>query len=417
MKLIAKLLMLSILFAALLLFAMLSLVLETTPNLHDKAEMTAEQIAHGKQVFHQNDPRWLRPGSIASANLAQADLDLAFNYFTNQYLGGVAGVQIGKGRAEIESTFSLPGNPFGRYLNLKIALKQTGKIPWIEQVNLGKLRIPGRMTDFLIEISLPLLSKILPDWQTFAAMVRTVKFEPQHMIVSYRWQNDLPAKLSGALFNAQDHREIAAYQQQLATLSRTGKNGINLTELLMPIFQLANQRSGKNNAIAENRAALLVLTLYVNRIGLEKIIPLSGTRPAALWHTVTLNGRDDFPKHYLVSALLAAYAGTPLADAVGIFKEIEDSQGGSGFSFNDIAADRAGTRMGEQAVDNESTALQTQAFLATAKESDIIPFTADLPEFMPEAEFSRRFGGIQGKAYKNMMVEIERRVAELPINK
>jgi hypothetical protein len=44
-----------------------------------------------------------------------------------------------------------------------------------------------------------------------------------------------------------------------------------------------------------------------------------------------------------------------------------------------------------------------------------MPATQDLPEFMPEAEFKRRFGGIDGINYKKMMVEIERRVAALPL--
>ena len=45
-----------------------------------------------------------------------------------------------------------------------------------------------------------------------------------------------------------------------------------------------------------------------------------------------------------------------LSDVIGLYKEIEDSRGGSGFSFNDIAADRAGTRFGEKAVASEDSA-------------------------------------------------------------
>ena len=36
---------------------------------------------------------------------------------------------------------------------------------------------------------------------------------------------------------------------------------------------------------------------------------------------------------------------------------------------------------------------------------------ADLPEYMPEAEFTGRFGGVGAPAYKQMMQDIERRVA------
>ncbi len=48
-------------------------------------------------------------------------------------------------------------------------------------------------------------------------------------------------------------------------------------------------------------------------------------------------------------------------------------------------------------------------------ESDIMPPTADLPEFMPEAEFKRRFRGVNGVEYKKIMAEIEWRVAALPL--
>ena len=116
-----------------------------------------------------------------------------------------------------------------------------------------------------------------------------------------------------------------------------------------------------------------------------------------------------------MSAAIAALAGTALADAVGLYKEIDDSRGGSGFSFNDIAADRAGTRFGERAVAaGQAAPLQTRV-AAGLRESDILPATDDLPEFMPEAEFKARFGGVDGPGYRDMMKEIERRVAALPL--
>ncbi|HMA80896.1 MAG TPA: hypothetical protein VKR81_08390, partial [Candidatus Binatia bacterium] len=136
-------------------------------------------------------------------------------------------------------------------------------------------------------------------------------------------------------------------------------------------------------------------------------------RPAQ--HRVLLNGRDDFPKHFIVSAALAAKAGAPLADAVGVYKELADARGGSGFSFNDIAADRAGTRFGEYAADPASARRLQHRLRAGIRERDIMPGTADLPEFMPEAEFLRRFGGVDAPAYRKMMAEIERRIAALPL--
>jgi uncharacterized protein YfiM (DUF2279 family) len=60
-----------------------------------------------------------------------------------------------------------------------------------------------------------------------------------------------------------------------------------------------------------------------------------------------LLGRYDSAQHFVISAALAAWAGEPAANAIGVYKEIDDSRRGSGFSFADLAADRAGTRFGE----------------------------------------------------------------------
>jgi hypothetical protein len=131
---------------------------------------------------------------------------------------------------------------------------------------------------------------------------------------------------------------------------------------------------------------------------------------------VTLNRRADFAQHFTVSAAIAANAGGPLSDAVGLYKEIDDSREGSGFSFNDIAADRAGTRFGELAVGTVASASKLQQQLsAGVNERDLMPETDDLPEFMPQAEFRRRFGGIDAPEYNKMMAEIERRVAGLSL--
>ena len=83
---------------------------------------------------------------------------------------------------------------------------------------------------------------------------------------------------------------------------------------------------------------------------------------------------------------------------------------------NVFAADRAGTRLGELAVGNRESALNIQRMVtAGVSDKDLMPPFADLPEFMPEAEFKRRYGGIGAPAYKAMMDEIERRIAALPL--
>ena len=127
----------------------------------------------------------------------------------------------------------------------------------------------------------------------------------------------------------------------------------------------------------------------------------------------TLRGRPDFPLHFLISAFVAAEGGGPLADAVGVYKELLDAQGGSGFSFNDIAADRAGTRLGLRLV-RQARATQ-QRLAEPVTEDELMPSVTDLPEHLTQAEFKRRFGGMGAPAYLAMMASIEARLDRLPL--
>ena len=189
-----------------------------------------------------------------------------------------------------------------------------------------------------------------------------------------------------------------------------------MPDMLGPLLALAAERSNGASAVEETRAAILMAALASVGKQADILIPDAKTWPQLARRTVLLDGRDDFAKHFLVSAAIAAYAGTVVADAVGLYKEVEDSRGGSGFSFNDIAADRAGTRFGELATASEASARALQARMAAGlSDRDVIPETRDLPEFLPEAEFVRRFGGIGAPAYREMIDEIERRVAALPL--
>ena len=140
---------------------------------------------------------------------------------------------------------------------------------------------------------------------------------------------------------------------------------------------------------------------------------LPGARgwPRARRLRLLLSGRDDFPRHFLISAALVVGASDTLAQAIGLSKELADARSGSGFSFNDMAANLAGARFGEMAL---RAPAELQARVAPGVgDDDLMPPWADLPQFMPEAEFVRRYGGVGAPPYQAMMAEIERRVGAL----
>ena len=44
-----------------------------------------------------------------------------------------------------------------------------------------------------------------------------------------------------------------------------------------------------------------------------------------------------------------------------------------------------------------------------------MPEASDLPEFLPEAEFVARYGGVGGTGYRRLLAEIDARVEALPV--
>lgn len=392
------------------------LAVDETPMLNTRTNPSPYQIAKVKQLFDRNDPRRLRTGSLARATLGQEELDLALNYAANQYANGAARLKIESGKARIQASLPLSGYFLGRFLNLQIELKQTDNLPEINAVTVGRLRVPGFIANSLSNFGFSMMP-FASDWRQLGRMVKKVRFFGRGMIVVYTWRRELPVHLGSALLSSDEREQLLFYQTRLAELVQAGKGDISLTALLNALFQAASQREEQANAIQENRAVIRVLAFYANQKDLGQLMPADPRWPRLGWRGVLLQNRTDFSKHYLVSALLAADAGSPLANAVGLYKEIQDSRGGSGFSFNDLAADRAGTQLGERAIAGEQSATALQNLLASATETDLMPETADLPEFLSEAEFNRRYGGLAGNAYQKMMQEIERRVAALAINR
>lgn len=388
------------------------LALDDQPLVAGSADIKPENIARAKRILERNDPRRMRAGMLRSILITGPDLDLAANYAAQQALKGGASVRLQPGWAALRVSVPLPANPFGRYLNFDAALGETAGLPRVRSLKIGRLPVPGFIADYALARGLEHLQARA---QVGAATdaVKRVMMRDGVLVVVYEWNDRLPEGLRNLLVGEEDQARFKAYQARLAELSVDGaRETVALEQVLGALLRLAGERGG--DARLENRAAIVALAFFVNGKGLAAILPAARDWPRVTPRQVTLGGRHDFAQHYSISAAIAASAGSPLADAVGLYKEIEDSKGGSGFSFNDIAADRAGTRFGEAAV-AAGSARRVQARGAALSATDILPEVADLPEFMQAAEFQRRYGGVGGAEYRRMMATIEARVAQLPV--
>jgi hypothetical protein len=407
-----------------LLAAALWLAVERTPRLPAASTpVSGADLDRVRALLERNDPRRAQPGTTRAALLSQRDLELLLQQAGKRLAGGARGrVRLQPGVALVEASVPLPAHPasalFGGWLNLHAVLRQTRDLPAVERLRLGRLPVPG----WLAEAALPPLLRALNlDTQGALAqrLVRHVAFGPQTLVLAYAWPDNPQQAFAESFLPSADQARLRRHAEHLAglmaQLTRQGSQPVALGLVLQHMFaQAATHSVDAPSAALENRAALVALGFLAAG---QPLAPLLGMpppdgrpqRPPPL----RLQGRPDWPLHLLISAALAAESGSPLADAIGLYKEVADARHGSGFSFGDLAADRAGARLG-LAARRDPLRLQT-ALAAGQPDSALLPPVHDLPENMPEAEFHRRFGGVGTPAYQAVVRDIEARLDRLPL--
>jgi hypothetical protein len=118
-----------------------------------------------------------------------------------------------------------------------------------------------------------------------------------------------------------------------------------------------------------------------------------------------------------VSAALLVLTDETRATTVGTGKELMDSTpGGSGFSFTDLAANRAGILFALAATRNAESAAATRQLVAGGlRGDDYCPEIADLPEGLPRDRFQAEYGGLAGDRTREVLADIDRRMATRPV--
>ena len=415
------------------------LALQANPSLPATEPITPLEVHRAMQLLQRHDPRGKLPGITRQVALADRDLSLLALYATKRLGEPRTRVQLHPGWAQLQASLALPEAATGGWLNIDLRLAERPGLPEIEQLRLGRLALPGWLVRPLLP---PLVAalRLQPQAELVRRLVSQMHFQPGQLSVAYAWPDDLQRTLASGLMPAAEQSRVAVYRELLAQITAapvaaalvvpvaqagthagqapraaSAPRELSMAQLLPPVFALARSRSADSaTAVLENRAALTALALMVNTVPIAPQRPPPGAAAGRdPGFNVTLLGRQDTPLHFLISAALSAEGGAALADAVGLYKELSDSQGGSGFSFNDLAADRAGTRLGRLAVRDP---LAFQARLAAGvQEDDLMPGVADLPEALTQPEFLRRFGGVGGVAYQRLLQDIEARLDRLAL--
>jgi hypothetical protein len=172
----------------------------------------------------------------------------------------------------------------------------------------------------------------------------------------------------------------------------------------------------------QHAAALVALAMLVVDPGVGKLVgnTLAKAKSCIIPPLPTsLQGRMDWPKHWSLSAALTVTTGNRFTIAMGEWKELSDSlsknaylahDDPSGFSFVDLAADRAGFHVARQLIDPTRLG-RSRTWLLSATDEQLLPgVTTRLNDGMSNAEFVRRFGATDDPRF---VAELDRIDSEL----
>ncbi len=365
-------------------------------------------VAQARRLFDTNDPRRLRPGEIRTVVIPVSLIDEGVNYLAGRYLHGRASFAPKDGQGGFDVSVALPAN---RFANLQVLVRSVNGRLQVQQARLGPLSLPASLIEQAI-VRLIATAGYQREWQLAGQSLLNVAFDARssHALVTYRWE---PRILDHARTVALEQEDIAYLEQaHLAFAASLAHRSAGSAMPLADVLQAQFPAPGETHA-RRARAVLLVLAAYLAEKDLASLVPQVHQWPRLKWVNITLAGRHDLAQHFVVSAALAAWAGEPVADAIGLYKELQDARHGSGFSFIDLSADRAGTRFGEKAIVQPA---ELSARLRTPlADKDLLPPVADLPEDLHNPAFSGRFHNHESREFKAMAAEIERRLSTLPL--
>jgi len=377
--------------------------------------LSHDDIVRAKKILHEGSKT--RPEEIGTIALSKEDLNLAANYLLNRYSKSAVNISLKKNQLKFTATSTLPENSLGKYVNITLALGNIdgNQLPSITKFKAGKLLLPSNVAAFAIDNFIRHSS--LNNYFLLATRpIKAVSIAPDKITITYFSNLDTLIQARNLLAGSND-KAVGVYQEKLADIiARHDPNWrLSLAELLKPVFELAYQRSTPANAVEENRMAIIAVNDYVNKEA-KRFLTVPVAPKSEQYYAAFLYKRGDLAQHFIGSAAIAASVSGQVSAAVGEEKELRDAERGSGFSFIDLAADKAGTRFGEMATSSPENARKIQKAMSAIKDySDFMPDPRDLPEHMNEAEFKKRYGSTGSAVYLQLSQQIDERIAATPI--
>ena len=392
-----------------------ALIFETRPTIQAQPGLSQHYLAKARGILHSTVPSQAANGFQKTVALTAEDLTTAANFaLARKKLDGYADVTLSRERLQFLASIKVTRRVLPLFLNIEIIADDAQPQAVIKQLKLGHLALPEPAVRWLLH-GLLRYTPLFRYSRIGDEVIREIRITDDRFRVTFNWNREALAKAKDLVTDLASKERLLIYHNRLAeVLSQSdSKRFIRLGILMQPLFALALDRSQQDNdPIEENRAVILVLSAYVNGRNITQLISSSETSVKPIRRIVLLNGRLDTAQHFMGSATLAMSGQRTLTDMIGLAKEVNDTHSGSGFSFTDLAADRAGAMLGKLAMRSEDKARKVQAVLSqSVDEAVFMPGIKDLPENLSPADFANRFKAIDSPEFEELKGRIDERIA------
>jgi hypothetical protein len=402
LKFLFKLFFLILFLSPFALAALFIASLQDQPLVEYQLVLTQKDISKARALLKQHDPRSLIDNTEKSLKLDQTALDLAGRYFLHTIkpaflTTGFESELLNHGLA-LKLSAGTSILPFDYFLNLQLQFSKSADRLRLSHVQLGKISFPDEISAVLLEISQHVLSAT-DEWSLLQQSMVDYRFSEKALELDYRWLTQTEQLARKKIRHYLDNPSLHYYAEELAKLDPDSQQ--SFPEVVTGLFKLAASRSANHDPIEENRAILLLLGNWaLGKRNFDEI-----RLPA---FNLKINRRRDLAQHLLVSAAISSHSNSLLSNLIGTGKEVIDADGGSGFSFDDITADRLGTRLGEAAVINKISASEIQNKLSGMHTVEqIFPVIKSRHGPLNEQQFIHMYGSIDDPRYKKMLVKID----------
>jgi hypothetical protein len=383
------------------------------PIISNNWQLTAQDIRRAKEIISTSR---LRRRGVKTLTLNEKDLNIATSYILKRFINSHSKITISPTGLKLSFSIKLPNNLLGKYINIHFNLIKRQGFPVINNLSFGKFAIADEFAGLIIE-NIINHTELKQYYLLLGRHIKGIAIDSKQIKITYLMTPASYIAAQNYLLENAENNIFAVYQRKLNDVLRIRKAGqrVSLAKLLQPLFKLALQRSTLDNAIAENRAIIFVISAYVNSREFFQFLSYD-LRRRPIIHPVYLYQRTDMAKHFMALATVTSSGSTYLAHLLGREKELIDAKHGSGFSFVDLAADRAGMYFGKIATSSPENALKLQQAMANLKNySEFMPEVRDLPENMNDAEFKKQFGSIYSPTYQNLLKKIDIRISSCPV--